>query len=695
MTRMQQVSENAAVYGVWTGIVLILLTPFVVTPDTIFPFVVGKAVYSRSLIECVFGVWAILALFRPAYRPPRSRLLLLLALSVGVSILAACFGVSPQRSFWSTYERMQGVVDLIHWFAFAVVLASVLRTERDWRIVLNINLGVCLIIFGLAVCLYYPVDVPFFHYFYHYWGENKQAGIDPYGRVTSTLGNALHLGTYALLNSLIAAGLLVQSFISAAPVSPGDPLILERRDQKRAFLQNKKRDLLTLWIKRGFWASTLTFGLWTLTLTGSRGSFFGLLVSVGVLASVLSFLGQRRIVRFAAVGFVGFVACTTVLVLFLIFRPKVPIANELSEIPKPPIVSAETPSLPLLERLLRPEISDPESRSLHGWHRIEVLNIGLCGFSERPLLGWGPDNFLAIFGRYRSKSTEDVEIYDHSHNTLVEELATEGVLGLSSHLTLWICTFLIFLSIAKRVDIRSRIHFLFVGTALIAYFIQSQYTVANSAASLQYFLLLAFGARLETAEEKIPPVGRRHTSFLHHAMRAILVVSVLTLVGGGFLVNQAIYSAAFSIKKSTDQTNVLGQSIGFVKQAITQFGPLANTPRNILFANAPDLWTLLRLRNTVEAERLLRFLNSEAAAALADEPENWVIYSNLAEMYRTIAAYNMEYEDVARRYSERARGRDSSPKWETASHGESDLPSLSFPCSPEWRSLRPGSRPSS
>ena len=109
-------------------------------------------------------------------------------------------------------------------------------------------------------------------------------------------------------------------------------------------------------------------------------------------------------------------------------------------------------------------------------------------------------------------------------------------------------------------------------------------------------------------------------------MRIILVVSVLTLVGVGFLVNQAIYSAAFSIKKTTDQTNVIGKSIDFLKQAITQFGPLANTPRNILFSSAPDLWIQLRLRDMVEAERLLRLLNSEAAAALADEPENCCVF---------------------------------------------------------------------
>ena len=51
---------------------LLLLTPFVVTPGTIFPFVVGKALWSRSLIEIAFALWTVLALTHPGYRPPRS-----------------------------------------------------------------------------------------------------------------------------------------------------------------------------------------------------------------------------------------------------------------------------------------------------------------------------------------------------------------------------------------------------------------------------------------------------------------------------------------------------------------------------------------------------------------------------------------------------------------------------------------------
>ena len=65
--------------------------------------------------------------------PPRSWLLLLLAAGLGASLLSACFGVSLQRSVWSNYERMQGVVDQAHWFEFALVLTLILRTGRDRR----------------------------------------------------------------------------------------------------------------------------------------------------------------------------------------------------------------------------------------------------------------------------------------------------------------------------------------------------------------------------------------------------------------------------------------------------------------------------------------------------------------------------------------------------------------------------------
>ena len=66
--------ERALLLGIRSGVFLLLM-PLLVTGDTIFPFVVGKAPYSRALIEIVFGLWLVLALISPSHRPPRSLLL--------------------------------------------------------------------------------------------------------------------------------------------------------------------------------------------------------------------------------------------------------------------------------------------------------------------------------------------------------------------------------------------------------------------------------------------------------------------------------------------------------------------------------------------------------------------------------------------------------------------------------------------
>ena len=640
MTRMQQVWEKAAVYGIWTGIVLILLTPFVVTPDTIFPFVVGKAVYSRSLIECVFGVWAILALFRPAYRPPRSRLLLLLALSVGVSILAACFGVSPQRSFWSTYERMQGVVDLIHWFAFAVVLASVLRTERDCRLILNINVGASLVMAVLAICLYYSVDVSLFDY--HFEMEAQQFGVDGHGRAYATVGNALHLGAYMLINFVVAAGFLIRSAVSN-PFKPTDALSLERGWQTR-LPQGERRVPLAPWIRRCFWGGTMLLSLWTLSLTGSRGAILGLLTGIGFLAAVYLFLGQTRLVRFAAVGSLGLLACLVGSIAFFLFEPLVSPIDVFSN--------------PLLKRVLtidRGNTRENTKDEVSSYSdRIEAWRTGVGGFIEKPGLGWGPENFLVVFGRYASGYGSDMNVHSYAHSEFVENAATKGTLGLSTYLALWTYTFVVVVGLYRIISPKDHILPLFVGAALTGYFIQSQLSVPAASSSLQHTILLAFVDRLEAIGERSLAYGSRWAPVLYDWISTVGVVVILMLVGIGIFANQAIYSTASSIKKIHNPLNTSSQSINYVRQTITGFEPLANAPRITLFENFPKFWTLLQSRDQRDAERLLAYAETEAAAALAAEPENWLIHSNLAAMYRAVAVHNPEYDDVAKWYSERA-----------------------------------------
>ena len=78
--------ENRLANTIRVGLILILVTPLIVTvppmPVLFFPYIVGKALYSRLLIELVFAMWLVLAFWYPAYRPHRSRLILIFAIYV-------------------------------------------------------------------------------------------------------------------------------------------------------------------------------------------------------------------------------------------------------------------------------------------------------------------------------------------------------------------------------------------------------------------------------------------------------------------------------------------------------------------------------------------------------------------------------------------------------------------------------------
>ena len=171
-------------------LLLVCLLPLVYL-DTIYPAVVGKALYSRVLIECAFGGWLLLALCSADCRPRKSLIMAALFAWLLVSLVSAMVGVSPTRSLWSSAQRMTGVVDLAHWTVYAVMLASMFRDKRSWGMLLLANVGVS---GAVAVWAVAP-------YFLSLTGIAEE-GV---GRVSGPFGNALSLGVYAS----VSAGLTV------------------------------------------------------------------------------------------------------------------------------------------------------------------------------------------------------------------------------------------------------------------------------------------------------------------------------------------------------------------------------------------------------------------------------------------------------------------------------------------------------
>ena len=634
MTRLR-IPEQPLLLAVRLGILLLVLTPLVAAPRIVYPVVVGKAVWSRSIIEIAFALWAILAAAHPAWRPPRSRLLLLLAAGLGVALVSACFGVSLQRSLWSTHLRMQGVLDQAHWFAAAVVAASVFRKPRDLCALLGFNLAAGLLVALIAVARSEGLEPPLFG-----WLPEPRAP-----RIAATLGNPTFLGAYLLVNVVLALGFLARSLIPAAGPPPGAGAA--RRNKRRGRGKPPARAAARpprVWPGRLFHGLSAAVGLWAIGLSGSMAALAGLVAALGALAAAYALLARAPRVRLAARAGAGLLAAGAVAAALLLLA---------------------APSLaPSFDNPLLRRATDPQTIERTMGRRFVSWEAGLAGFAERPVLGWGPANYMAPFGRYVGEGGADLPTNDHAHNMLIEVAATNGLAGLAAYLAVWGLTFWVFLRAARAAEPREQAFALFAGTALLGQFVQSQALFTTASSALQYTLLMAVAVGLEVSARP-PDAGPRMPAavarlFRRGALRAGLAAAAVALCALGLASNRAIHAGAAALYRA--ETSGPAGFMDELRQAVDAFGPLANGPRRILFENLAPNWRVLSATRPAEAGRLLAWADREAAAALEAEPVNWEIHQSLARLYRAVAATDPDYggraEHHYRRALELAPGRD-------------------------------------
>lgn len=71
--------------------------------------------------------------------------------------------------------------------------------------------------------------------------------------------------------------------------------------------------------------------------------------------------------------------------------------------------------------------------------RLEIWSISYEGLKERPILGWGQDNFLYVFSKHFTPTMAEREPwFDRSHNVFFDWLIAAGILGLIVYLALFI-----------------------------------------------------------------------------------------------------------------------------------------------------------------------------------------------------------------------------------------------------------------
>ncbi|MHB1086469.1 MAG: O-antigen ligase family protein, partial [Minisyncoccota bacterium] len=366
----------------WIALGGIFALPFVgllVTSSLFFPYITGKNFAFRIIVEVITAAWLALAIVNPSYRPRRSLLLGALALFVLIIGVADVFGAYAFKSLWSNYERMDGWVTIAHLLAYTIVASAMLQSEKLWRWLFWTTLGVSayLSLYGL---LQVTGKVAL--------GLGGVSGLS--GRIDGTFGNPIYFAVYMLFHVFIAAMLWAQQWVEKGP-------------GKRLYIS-------------AAYGSIIALDTVALFLTGTRGTMLGIIG--GTLLSALLMLifarKSRNVWRASAAVVFGIFALTG---LFFMVKDQ-----------------AWVQKVGFLNRLASISLSDQTTES-----RFVNWSMAWEGVKERPILGWGQENYALVFDKYYDPRMYKQEPwFDRVHNIVFDWLVAGGFLGLITYLSIFI-----------------------------------------------------------------------------------------------------------------------------------------------------------------------------------------------------------------------------------------------------------------
>jgi O-antigen ligase len=621
---------------------LVMVAPLIVMadplPSTFFPFIVGKALWARTLTEIAFGLWIILILRDSYYRIPKSWLLPVFGVYVLIALMATAFGVSPTRSMWSTFERMQGWVDLVHWFTFILILVSTHKTWSHWRGLLNFNIGVSVVMGLLGLSQFYDAGV--FRY------------LQSTTRLDITLGNPTYVGGYMMVNVFIAAAFLARSFMGRPEVEAGTRST-ERRKRRRARRQDADSETISsVYFWRAFWIGAILLDFVIFYLTGTRGAMFGLAVGLTAFGVGYSLWGSSRKVRLATMGTTAFVAVLIVLVGVILVARAGGDGGGVND------------SKGMFERVLNTGLRD---NSLEG--RIDSAQIGIDGFLARPILGWGPENFTIAYDRHVPPKVVAVAVtsFDQAHNKLIEELTTKGILGFLGYMALWVYMAVIFVRKVRFLERDEKVFTLLIGAALIGYFAQNLFLFDTPGTVPQFYILLGFTvfvdslvlregepesdrvmAEVDTSGPRGPLVPSLTGEMAVGS--AIVTVAVMTFATI-YLLNILPYAASSEVLPVLNTNLTWEQRFEAFDNSVNAFPPLGNYPRIVLFNEINRHWDTLTDDQVVAA---LQTAETQGTKGTIAEPEEWRIYNAMAGVFQRVANSDPIFMTKARQLVDRS-----------------------------------------
>ncbi|MFZ2038546.1 MAG: O-antigen ligase family protein [Minisyncoccia bacterium] len=299
-------------------------------------------------------------------------------------------------------------------------------------------------------------------------------------RVDGTLGNATYLAVYILINIFLAIFLLYRHLDKAGGL-------------KKFFISPATYIYLPI----------IVLEFYILYKTGTRGTMLGFIGGF-FLASLLIALFEKKDLLLKRIALGGILGIIILVGAFIFIRQ-----------------TNFVQSNHTLQRYASISWSDTKTQA-----RSMIWPMAWQGFTERPILGWGQENFNYVFNKnYDPRMYNHEQWFDRTHNVVLDWLIASGSLGCLAYLAIYVVALWLIwrrraggLVVAWRdikhslmfwkkdeVELTEERGFTITERAILtglfsAYFVHNMFVFDNLVSYLLFFMVLAYIHSQEVSE---------------------------------------------------------------------------------------------------------------------------------------------------------------------------------------------------
>ena len=423
----------------WLLLATVVLVPLVSWDGFIFGSTFAKTLLFYGGVEISFVIWAFaggLAVSRSdicrSFAEHRRWRWILTGLLLASLVASAIVAYDRGMAFWSGYERMMGLVTWLHLFVFFGLLVSVFCYPPTPPLIKRgkTKKEIFFLTSALTATLVALIGI----------GE-KFFGSDIYSNVGSTLYNSAFLGSYLVLGAFLVLWHAVR----------------EERLTARAI----------------GWLGGFLVIFFAIVFTEARSALVGLAGGGFVMAALIAWNGMAAPVMGISPPWIRRAA----LFLIIIVIGMAGITFFLRD-------TLKDSSIIFLSR-----IGSTFSEDRTGSGRLIAWQVGWKAFRERPLLGWGIENFTFAFNTHYDPRLFNVEPwFDRAHNAIVDWGVTTGVFGLAAYLSIVVAVIIAFIRRFRRGEVSA----LALAGMMAAGFMQNMFTFDILSTYVLFAAVLAY-----------------------------------------------------------------------------------------------------------------------------------------------------------------------------------------------------------